>query len=78
MAKFKVDVKAFIALEVEAESEGDARAYADEYVEQSLSPGEMEAEAWNDVQKAEGWKSTRITYAGSFVVDGTSEVEEED
>jgi len=78
MAKYKVDVKAFIALEVEADSEEAARAYADEYVEQSLSPAEMETEAWNDVQKAEGWKSTRITYAGSLVVDGTSQVEEED
>lgn len=77
MAKYKVDVKAFIALEVEADSEEAARAYADEYVEQSLSPAEMETEAWNDVKRGEG-ETARVTYAGCLVVDGTSQVEEED
>ena len=75
MAVFKVDVKAFILIEVDADNAQEARYFAEDYVEQSLSPSEIEFGAWNDVQADEG-ETSKIVSTTGFQVDGVSEVEE--
>jgi len=76
MPKYIVDVKAFISIEVEADSEDAARSAADDYVEICLSPNEDEVNAWNQVQEEDD--DPPILSASVWTVDGYSEVEEID
>lgn len=48
MPKYSVDVKAFIAFEVEAENEDDARAVADAFVENCLVAEHATVEGYNE------------------------------
>ncbi|WP_037500595.1 hypothetical protein [Sphingomonas jaspsi] len=75
MPKFKVDVKSFIIVEVEAPDAAAARRCADDYVETGLSPTAMEIEAWNDQDREVGDTAIVIDASGGFCVDGYSETE---
>ena len=74
MPKFTVDVKAFINVAIEAESEAAARAAADNFVE-AMSPGYQYIVGYNAGGETD---APRIDpdQTGGFSVDGQSEVEE--
>lgn len=71
MPRFRVDVKAFLSVEVDAESTEQARERADAFVDH-LSPTAQEQ---LDYGEEFGFA---IDASGGFAVDGTSEVEEAD
>jgi hypothetical protein len=68
-----VDVKAFIRVSVEAPNAAVARKEADALVE-SCDPTPGFINGWNTVRRVDNPK-VRVADAGSFEVDGTSEVE---
>ncbi len=73
MAKYEVDVKAFISVTVEAANENEARKAADEFV-QTLEPHEHYVGGYNMEQEAQGLPG-RILTTGSFDIDGESYVD---
>lgn len=73
MAKFSVDVKAFIKVDVEAENEDEARRIADSFVE-NLSPADGYVGGYNQGLALAG-ETARIGDAWDFSVDGYSDVE---
>jgi hypothetical protein len=72
MAKYRVDVKAFMSVGVEADSPRQARELADAYVE-SHSPGHGYIDGYNTTL-TEG----RILDDYGFSVDGRSDVDEDE
>lgn len=64
--RYELDVKAFISLTIEADSEAEAKAEAQRFVE-ALEPGNGFADGWNDVQRQNGGPT--IEEAGDFYVD---------
>lgn len=68
MPKYKVDVKAFASVEIEASSAAEARRAADGFIE-ALSPVQAYIDGYN------GETTNRIGNEPYLEVDGSSEVE---
>jgi hypothetical protein len=73
MPEFRVDVKAFINVTVEAPTAQAARREAERLVE-ACDPTELFINGWNDTNKAER-PEVQIVETCGFAVDGTSDVE---
>lgn len=73
MPKFSVDVKAFIKVDVEAADAAAARTVAENFVEH-LSPEAGYIGGYNEGLSVAS-ETAKIADAGSFDIDGTSEVE---
>lgn len=74
MPRYKVDVKAFINITVEAESKSEAARTANDYVQDGLTPDEFEFEGWNQSLKYNEETASIVSTTG-FVVDGYPDVE---
>lgn len=72
--RYEVDVKAFIAVTVEADSEEAARFLADALVE-GLSPTDAFLEGYNHGLREVNPAAFQIEGTGGFSVDGESDVQ---
>ena len=75
LKKFEVDVKAFISVTVEAESEEAARIAADAFAE-GLSPTSDYIIGWNSGLPEDAVGRIDPDQTGEWSVDGESEVDE--
>jgi hypothetical protein len=77
MARFSVDVKAFLRCDIEAETVEDAIAEAMAFVE-AMSPDEHYLRGWRETRAADGTASGTLIETGSFDCEDTEYVEDED